>query len=68
VFPILVAMRQWNEEFDRSSEEIATILVDKEKGGRFAARTLFHDGRLLTAADTALKPRSGSKRVGRVSA
>src|SRR5213076_3599230 len=32
VFPILVALRQWSEEFDDHPEQIATILVDKEKG------------------------------------
>src|SRR6266705_6053341 len=28
VFPILVALRQWSDEFDEAPEEIATILVD----------------------------------------
>src|SRR6476660_4341821 len=32
VFPILVALRQWSEEFDEHPEEIATTLVDREKG------------------------------------
>src|ERR1700748_93602 len=32
VFPVLVALRQWSEEFDEHPEEITTILVDKEKG------------------------------------
>ena len=32
VFPILVALRQWSEEFDERPEEIATILVDRGKG------------------------------------
>ena len=42
VFPILVALRQWSEEFDDHPEEIATILVDKEKGRPGSqARTLF---------------------------
>ena len=31
VFPVLVALRQWSEEFDAHPEEIATILVDREK-------------------------------------
>jgi DNA-binding HxlR family transcriptional regulator len=30
VFPVLVALRQWSEEFDERPEEITTILVDKE--------------------------------------
>jgi DNA-binding HxlR family transcriptional regulator len=62
VFPILVAMRQWNEEFDDHPEEIATILVDKENGRPVRKLELYsQDGRLLSAADTALKPRAGSK-------
>ena len=69
VFPILVALRQWSEEFDDHPEQIATILVDKEKG-RPVRKLELHsqDGRLLTAADTALKPRPGLKRAKRVSA
>ena len=61
-FPILVALRQWSEEFDDHPEQIATILVDKEKG-RPVRKLELHsqDGRLLMAADTALKPRPGSK-------
>jgi DNA-binding HxlR family transcriptional regulator len=62
VFPILVALRQWSEEFDDHPDQIATILVDKEKG-RPVRKLELHsqDGRLLAAADTALKPRPGSK-------
>ena len=32
LFPILVALRQWSEEFDEHPEEIGTILVDRAKG------------------------------------
>src|SRR5277367_5720140 len=32
IFPILVALRQWSEEFDEHPEEIATIMVDRETG------------------------------------
>src|SRR3954451_2020980 len=32
VFPVLVALRQWSEEFDDQPDKIATVLVDKEKG------------------------------------
>ena len=62
VFPILVALRQWSEEFDDHPEQIATILVDKEKG-RPVRKLELHaqDGRLLSPADTAVKPRPGSK-------
>src|SRR5882757_9270768 len=67
VFPILIAMRQWNEEFDDHPEEIATILVDKENGRPVRKLELYsEDRRLLGAGDTALKPRPGSKRTKRV--
>ena len=69
VFPILVALRQWNEEFDERPEEIATILVDKDKG-RPVRKLELHsqDGRLLSAGDTALKPRPAGKQGKRVTA
>ena len=69
VFPILVALRQWSEEFDERPEEIATILVDKEKG-RPVRKLALHsqDGRLLNAGDTALKPRPAGKQRKRVTA
>jgi DNA-binding HxlR family transcriptional regulator len=58
VFPILVALRQWTEEFDDRPEEIGTILVDREKGKPVKKLALYsQDGRLLTAADIAVKPR-----------
>jgi DNA-binding HxlR family transcriptional regulator len=69
VFPVLVALRQWSEEFDEHPEEIATILVDKEKG-RPVRRLELHsqDGRLLRAADTTLKrrPEKQGKRTVKV--
>src|SRR6266850_6977468 len=69
VFPILVALRQWSEEFDARPEEIATILVDKEKG-RPVRKLELHsqDGRLLNAADTAIKPRPAGRSGNRVTA
>jgi DNA-binding HxlR family transcriptional regulator len=67
VFPILVALRQWSEEFDDHPEDISTLLVDKEKGRPVRKLELYsQDGRLLSAADTALKPRP-AKREKRVS-
>ena len=58
IFPILVALRQWTEEFDASPDEIATILVDRDKG-RPVKKLELHaeDGRLLSVGDTMLKPR-----------
>jgi len=64
VFPILVALRQWSEEFDARPEEIGTIMVDRDKGKPVRKLALYsQDGRLLTAADTALKPRPPGKRA-----
>ena len=59
VFPVLVALRQWSEEFDEHKEEIATILVDKENGRPVKKLELrAEDGRLLTQADTAVVARA----------
>ena len=63
VFPILVALRQWSEQFDQRPDQIATMLVDREKGRpvrRLELRS--QDGRRLSAADTALKPRPTARR------
>jgi DNA-binding HxlR family transcriptional regulator len=63
VFPILVALRQWSEEFDDTPEQIGTILVDRKKGKPVKKLALYsHDGRLLAAADTALKPRAAKRK------
>ena len=66
VFPVLVALRQWSEEFDGRPDEIATLLVDKESGKPVRKLELHaQDGRLLNADDVALRPRkaNGGKRV-----
>ncbi|OKO81988.1 HxlR family transcriptional regulator [Bradyrhizobium sp. NAS80.1] len=63
VFPVLVALRQWSEEFDDRPEEIATILVDRDKGRPVKKLELrAEDGRLLTPAETTLKPRPARRR------
>jgi DNA-binding HxlR family transcriptional regulator len=69
VFPVLVALRQWSEEFDDRPAEIATVMVDRQKG-RPVRKLELHaqDGRLLSAADTALKPRRGASPVRRLHA
>src|SRR5712671_118713 len=66
IFPILVALRQWSEEFDERPEEIATVLADR-KTGKPVRRLELHsrDGRLLSAADTTLKPRPAMRRTQR---
>ena len=69
LFPILVALRQWSEKFDAHPEEIATILVDREKGKPVRQLELYaQDGRLLAAGDIALKPRTAAKAAKRVTA
>jgi DNA-binding HxlR family transcriptional regulator len=66
IFPILVALRQWTEEFDERPNEIATILVDREKGKPVRGLELHaQDGRLLSEADIALKPRPPARPVRR---
>ena len=62
-FPILVALRQWSEEFDDHPQEIATILVDRETSRPVKKLEMrAEDGRLLAAADTMLKPRPAPRR------
>jgi DNA-binding HxlR family transcriptional regulator len=63
VFPVLVALRQWNEEFDASPGQIATTLVDRENGRPVRKLELrSQDGRLLGGGDTTLKPKALAKR------
>jgi DNA-binding HxlR family transcriptional regulator len=63
IFPIMVALRQWSEEFDDRPAEITTILVDRESGRPVKKRELHaRDGRLLGFGDTTLKPRPVAKR------
>jgi DNA-binding HxlR family transcriptional regulator len=58
LFPILVALRQWSEEFDERPAEIATMLVDRESGRPVRKLALCaEDGRPLAPADTTLRPR-----------
>ena len=63
VFPVLVALRQWSEEFDDRPDEIGTLLVDREKGKPVRKLELrAADGRLLTQSDTTLKLRPAPRR------
>jgi DNA-binding HxlR family transcriptional regulator len=63
IHPILVALRQWTEEFDESPETIATILVDRESGRPVRKLALYsEDGRLLDFADTSVRPRPTGRR------
>jgi len=63
LFPILVALRQWSEEFDDHPEEITTILVDRAKGRPVRKLELrAEDGRLLSQPETMVKPRPAPRR------
>ncbi len=63
VFPVLVALRQWSEEFDERPGEIASILVDREKGKPVRKLELLsQDGRLLGLGDTVVRPRPAGRR------
>jgi DNA-binding HxlR family transcriptional regulator len=62
IFPILVALRQWSEEFS-SEPGFATLLVDREKGRPVRKLELrSQDGRLLDGTDIMLKPAPDLKR------
>jgi DNA-binding HxlR family transcriptional regulator len=63
VFPVLVALRQWSEEFSGGRGGFATLLVDRSKG-RPVRKLELHaaDGRLLGAGDTELRPNPVAKR------
>jgi DNA-binding HxlR family transcriptional regulator len=69
LFPVIVALRQWTEAFDAHPEEVDTILVDREKGQPVERLALYsQDGRLLSPADTTLKPRPPAKAKRRTTA
>jgi DNA-binding HxlR family transcriptional regulator len=63
IFPILVALRQWSEEFDDTPDEFATTMVDRDKG-RPVKKLELHaeDGRLLSVGDTTLKQRPAARK------
>ena len=69
LFPILVALRQWSEEFSGEIQGFPTLLVDRDKGRPVRKLELrAEDGRVLAQGDTELKisPKVSSRR--RVSA
>ncbi|GLH75677.1 transcriptional regulator [Bradyrhizobium sp. SSBR45G] len=58
LFPILVALRQWSEEFDEHPEEIATVLVDRAQHRPVRKLLLCaDDGTPLAPEATTLAPR-----------
>jgi DNA-binding HxlR family transcriptional regulator len=67
LFPIMVALRQWSEQFDDCPETLETIMVDREKGRPVRKLELrSQDGRLLGLTDISLKPRPPAKQRRRV--
>src|SRR5258706_15399304 len=68
VFPVLVALRQWSEEFSCENGGFKTLLGDRNKGrpGR-KLEIRAEDGRLLADGDTELKPNPATKRRRRLS-
>jgi DNA-binding HxlR family transcriptional regulator len=69
VFPVLVALRQWSEEFSGERDGFPTLLVDRAKGRPVRKLELRSgDGRLLGDGDTELRPNLPAKRRRRISA
>ena len=63
VFPVLVALRQWSEEFSGGPEGFATLLVDRGKGRPVRKLELrSEDGRLLEFGETEVRPHPKTKR------
>jgi DNA-binding HxlR family transcriptional regulator len=69
VFPVLVALRQWSEEFSFAPGECPTLLVDRNKGKPVRKLELrAGDGRLLGDGETEVKPNPAVKRRRRAGA
>jgi DNA-binding HxlR family transcriptional regulator len=67
LFNVLVALRQWSEQFDERPEEIATLLVDRKNGRPVRTLALYsQDGRALGAQDTTLMDRPSARGGRRV--
>jgi DNA-binding HxlR family transcriptional regulator len=63
VFPVLIALRQWSEEFSCEPRGFATLLVDRSTGRPVRKLELrAQDGRLLGDGDTEVRPNPKLKR------
>lgn len=61
LFPVLVALRQWSQEYFFDPDETSARLVDREHGDPVAKiEVRSADGRLLAPEDTTVVMRSGS--------
>jgi DNA-binding HxlR family transcriptional regulator len=66
LFPVLVALRQWSEEFAFAPGACATLLVDRSRGQPVRKLELrAGDGRLLGVGDTELRPNPRAERKQR---
>jgi DNA-binding HxlR family transcriptional regulator len=69
VFPVLVALRQWSEEFSSDGGVFSTLLVDRSKGRPVRKLELrARDGRVLGDGDTEVRPNPDVKRRRRMPA
>jgi DNA-binding HxlR family transcriptional regulator len=69
VFPVLVALRQWSEEFAFAPGACATMLVDRDNGQPVRKLELHaRDGRLLGVGETEIRQNPEAKRRQRRSA
>jgi DNA-binding HxlR family transcriptional regulator len=67
LFPVLVALRQWSEEFFFSPGACSTLLVDRDLGRPVRKLELrSRDGRLLGQGDTEMRPNPRAKRSRRL--
>ncbi len=63
VFPVLVALRQWSEEFGGEPGGFSTVLVDRHRGRPVRKLELrARDGRLLGDGETEVRPSPAAKR------
>jgi hypothetical protein len=59
---VIVALRQWSEEFAFAPNELSNVLVDRESGRRVRKLELrSQDGRRLGAGDTEVKAASSAR-------
>jgi hypothetical protein len=66
---VLVALRQWSEEFSSDGGGFSTLLVDRHKGRPVRKLEIrADDGRLLADGDTEVRPNPAIKRRRRLSA
>ena len=69
IFPVLVALRQWSEEFSCEDGGFKTLLVDRKRGRPVRKLEIrAEDGRSLADGDTELRPHPAVKRRRRLSA